>query len=379
MHEEAGDSSQNPQESEDDVLSETPRPVSDREDSADPEDSEIEPKSGKKKSGNRIDSDSDDSTSKSSGKKKDVKVTEGFRMMLRGQKDFKELSLGTENPRKRSREDMELTSDQFERPTRTAQGEKILYARPWTPVYFKKRGTQQTPSHPVEFTKNCDGKTKQFRSEGVEGQFERRVTRKPQRFDKNKPDMEPWKEVAKATLNFRLPAKTATNVTWTVPKDGQDRGQYRFKPSTLALCEVKHFMGVANVDRPHATSGPGEYGLILPKAAMRRVIMELGMERKEDIRFESTAYHIIHYAAEHYLTRIYQDAVMLASHMKRCTVTDKDMLLARRLTGDYKAHDIWAYQRSDQIGIDVVHSEATADPQKSRWSYQHQEWKKKGK
>ena len=87
---------------------------------------------------------------------------------------------------------------------------------------------------------------------------------------------------------------------------------------------------------------------------MKRVIMELGMERMEDIRFESTAYHIIHYAAEHYLTRIYQDAVMLASHMKRCTVTDKDMLLARRLTGDYKAHDIWAYQRSDQIGVDVV-------------------------
>ena len=379
VHEEAGDSPQNPQESEDEVLSETPRPVSEREDSADPEDNGIEPKPGKRKSRNRIDSDSDDSTKKDSGKKKDAKVTREFQMTLRGQKNFEELSLGTENPRKRSREDMESTSNQLERPTQTPQGEKILYARPWIPVYFKKSGTRQTPSYPVEFTKKCDGKTKKFRSEGVEGQFNRRVTRKPQRFDKSKPDMEPWEVVAKAMLNFRLPAKTATNVTWTVPKDGQGKGQCRFKPSTLALSEMKHFMGVANVDRPHATSGPGEYGLILPKAAMRRVIMELGMKRKEDIRFESTAYHIIHYAAEHYLTRIYQDAVMLASHMKRCTVTDKDMLLARRLTGDYKAHDIWAYQRSDQIGIDIVRSEATADPQKSRWSYQHQEWKKKGK
>ena len=158
MHE-AGDSTQNPQESEDEVLSETPRPVSDREDSADPEDSVIEPKPGKRKSRNRIDSDSDDGTSKSSGKKKDAKVTKEFQMTLRGQKDFEELSLGTENPRKRSREDMESTSDQLERPTRTPQGEKILYARPWTPVYFTKRGTRQTPSHPVEFTKNCDGKT----------------------------------------------------------------------------------------------------------------------------------------------------------------------------------------------------------------------------
>ena len=379
VHEDAGDSPQNPQESEDEVLSEAPRPAPEREDSADPEDNGIEPKQGKGKSRNRIDSDSDGGTSKSSGKKKEVKVTREFQMTLRGQKSFKELSLGTENPRKRSREDMESTSSQPERPTQTPQGEKILYARPWTPVYFTKSGARQTPSYPVEFTKKCDGKMKKFRSEGVEGQFKKRVTRKPQRFDKDKPDMEPWKAVTRAMLNFRLPAKTAMNVTWTVPKDGQGKGQCRFKPSTLALSEMKHFMGVANVDRPHATSGPGEYGLILLKAAMKKVIMELGMKRKEDIHFESTAYHIIHYAAEHYLTRIYQDAVMLASHMKRCTVTDKDMLLVRRLTGDYKAHDIWPYQRSDQIGIDVVCSEATADPQKSRWSYQHQEWKKKGK
>ena len=154
-------------------------------------------------------------------------------------------------------------------------------------MYFTKGGARQTPSYPIEFTKKCDGKTKKFRSEGVEGQFKRRVTRKPQRFDKDKPDMEPWKAVTKATLNFRLPAKTATNVTWTVPKDGQSKGQCRFRPSTLALSEMKHFMGVANVDRPHATSGPGEYGLILPKAAMKRVIMELGIKRKENICFES--------------------------------------------------------------------------------------------
>ena len=287
VHEDAGDSPPNPQESEDEVLSETPRPVSEREDSADPEGNGTGPNQGKGKSKNRIDSDSDGSTSKNSGKKKDVKVTKKFQMTLRGQKNFEELSLGTENPRKRSREDMESTSSQLERPTQTPQGEKIVYARPWTLVYFTKGGARQTPSYPIEFTKKCDGKTKKFRSEGVEGQFKRRVTRKPQRFDKDKPDMEPWKAVTKATLNFRLPAKTATNVTWTVPKDGQGKGQCRFRPSTLALSEMKHFMGVANVDRPHATSGPGEYGLILPKAAMKRVIMELGIKRKENICFES--------------------------------------------------------------------------------------------
>ena len=92
--------------------------------------------------------------------------------------------------------------------------------------------------------------------------------------------MEPWKAVTKATLNFRLPAKTATNVTWTVPKDGQGKGQCRFKPSTLALSEMKHFMGVANVDRPHATSRPGEYGLILPKDSNEEGDYGTGHEKK---------------------------------------------------------------------------------------------------
>ena len=195
-------------------------------------------------------------------------------------------------------------------------------------MYFKQSGARQTPSYPVEFTKKCDGKMRKFRSEGVKSvQYKRRVVRKPQKFEQI--DMEPWQEVARANLNFRLPAKTAQNVILTTHKDGQNQGKYRFRPSSLVLSEVKHFMGVATSDCPHATAGTGEYGLILPKAAMKRIILDLGMNRMKDIRFESTAYHIIHYAAEHYLTRIYQDAVMLASHMKRCTVTDKDMLLAR--------------------------------------------------
>ena len=183
VREDAGDSLLNPQESEDEVSSEAPRPASEREDSADPEDSGVEPKQRRRKSKNRIDPDSDGSCSKSSGKKKEVKVTREFQMTLRGQKSFKELSLGTENPRKRSREDMESTSSHPERPrpTQTPQGEKILYARPWTPVYFTKSGATQTPSYPVEFAKKCDGKMKKFRSEGVEGQFKKRVTQKPQK------------------------------------------------------------------------------------------------------------------------------------------------------------------------------------------------------
>ena len=65
-----------------------------------------------RKSKNRIDSDSDDSTSKNCGTRKDIKVMGEFNMKLRGQKDFEEISLETDNPRKRSRKDMESTSSQ---------------------------------------------------------------------------------------------------------------------------------------------------------------------------------------------------------------------------------------------------------------------------
>ena len=337
-----------------------------------------------KKSKNRIDSDSDESVDKGTGSKKDLKDIGKFSMTLRDQRGFEEVSLKAENPRKRSREEMEPTlRKQTERPTQTPQGEKILYSRPWTPVYFTQSGAQarQVPSQAVYSTKKCNGKVKRFRSEGVQSNYTRRVIRRPQRYEPV--DLEPWQQPTMASLNFRLHARTDQNVIWIKPKDSQSEGKFRYRPATLAMKEVKHFMGVATTDQAYATGGLGESGLILPKAAMRRVILELGMNRMENIRFESVVYHIIHYAAEHYFTQIYQDAVMLASHMKRCTVSDKDRLLARHLTGDYKAHDVWRYQRCDQLGVDIVHNEADLSPEQSKWSYQHQEWKsdawKKGK
>ena len=106
------------------------RPSSRRDELDDPEEVKGSNQRGRR-SKNRIDSDSDDSTSKKSTTKKDSKVVGEFNMKLRGQEEFEEISLRTENPRKRSRKDMESTSGQpKERPTQTPQGEKILYSRP---------------------------------------------------------------------------------------------------------------------------------------------------------------------------------------------------------------------------------------------------------
>ena len=119
------------------------------------------------------------------------------------------------------------------------------------------------------------------------------------------------------------------NSRWIEPKEGGAQGKYRFKPGTLTTAEIKHYMG----SEASTTKGPSpsESAFLIPHTVMKRVILEIGMERLNDCRFELLAYKILHFAGEHYLTKIYQDALMLATHMKKTIVTDKEMLLARRM------------------------------------------------
>ena len=140
----------------------------------------------------------------------------------------------------------------------------------------------------------------------------------------------------------------------------------------LALAEIKHFMG-SKASYERKGPSPSESALLIPHTVMKRVILEIGMERLEDCRFESLAYKILHFAGEHYLVRIYQDALMLVTHMKKTVVSDREMLLARRMCGDYGTYNLWGYQRPAKG--DPIHLEADPNAAKSKWTYDHQEWK----
>ena len=176
-----------------------------------------------------------------------------------------------------------------------------------------------------------------------------------------------------ASLDFIRPKHTDVNSTWTKPKDGEAEGKFRFKPGTLALAEIKHFMGSKAT---YEKGGPAasESGFLIPHSVMKRVILEIGMEKLEDCRFESLAYKILHFSGEHYLTRIYQDVLMIATHMKKTVVSDKEMLLARRMCGDYGIYDLWGYQRP-LPKKDPIQLEADPKAAESKWTYDHQEWK----
>ena len=175
-----------------------------------------------------------------------------------------------------------------------------------------------------------------------------------------------------ASLDFIRPENTATNSRLIEPKEGETQGKYRLKPGMLALAEIKHFMGSKG---SYERKGPlpSESAFLIPHTVMKRVILEIGMERLEDCRFESLAYKILHFASEHYLVRIYQDALMLATHMKKTVVSDREMFLARRMCGDYGTYNLWGYQRPAKG--DPIHLEADPNAAKSKWTYDHQEWK----
>ena len=50
-------------------------------------------------------------------------------------------------------------------------------------------------------------------------------------------------------------------------------------------------------------------------------------------RFNSEVINALHYAAESYLVRIFEDAILIARHAKRITIHFKDISLVLRIRG----------------------------------------------
>ena len=299
----------------------------------------VKPKKPTGKSGRRIESDSDE------GKKEKTSAS------------------GTSKKRKRT--EMEKEDSQVKTKTKIGRSNK------WTPGYFTNKKILQVPSATVNIPGYKYGA--RFRSIGTQTDCSRRHYR----FKGLKPvpmNIGDWSKTPMASLDFIRPKHTEETSRWIEPKEGENQGKYRFKPGTLALAEIRHYMGS---EASCKKKGPAESesAFLIPHTMMKRVILELGMERLEDCRFESLAYKILHFVGEHYLTQIYQDALMLATHMKKTVVSDREMLLARRMCGDYGTYQLWGYQRPAKG--DPIHLEADPDAAKSRWTYDHQEWKSK--
>ena len=101
----------------------------------------------------------------------------------------------------------------------------------------------------------------------------------------------------------------------------------RYRPGQLALKEIKYYKYNA--------------GFIIPISAIRRLCLEIGYDFKEKITFQLHAYRLLQEAAEWYLVRVFKDTNLLAAHARRITINTRDMVLARKVSGDYGLYNTW--------------------------------------
>mgnify|MGYP000468655050 FL=1 len=95
---------------------------------------------------------------------------------------------------------------------------------------------------------------------------------------------------------------------------------HRYRPGTVALREIRRFQKTTE--------------LLIRKAPFQRVVRDIALKYKKDVRFQSTAVLALQEASEAYMVGMFEDTNLAALHAKRVTIMPRDMALARRLRGD---------------------------------------------
>ena len=94
----------------------------------------------------------------------------------------------------------------------------------------------------------------------------------------------------------------------------------RFRPGTLALREIRHYQK--------------KTCLLIRKLPFYRLVREILMDEKVDLRIQSSAVMALQEACEAYCVGLFEDSNLCAIHGKRVTIMPKDIQLARRIRGE---------------------------------------------
>jgi len=98
------------------------------------------------------------------------------------------------------------------------------------------------------------------------------------------------------------------------------RKRHRYRPGTVALREIRKYQKSAD--------------LLIPTMPFQRLVKEIALNYRSDLRFQSVAIAALQEAAECYLVGLFEDTNLCAIHAKRITIMPKDMQLARRIRGE---------------------------------------------
>ena len=124
------------------------------------------------------------------------------------------------------------------------------------------------------------------------------------------------KSSAAATRKKRVTKETWTHKTFHV----RPREKGRWRPGSVALMEIRHYQR-----NPHPICG------FLP---FSRLVREIAMDFKSNLRFSKGALMILQESSEQYLTGLFEDTQLCAIHARRVTIMPKDIQLARRIRGE---------------------------------------------
>ena len=88
----------------------------------------------------------------------------------------------------------------------------------------------------------------------------------------------------------------------------------KYRPGAYALREIRHYQ-------------KGSV-LLIRKLPFQRLIREIAMDLRPELRFQSSVLLALQEAAEAYLIKLFEDMNLCAIHAKRVTIMPKDIQLA---------------------------------------------------
>ena len=95
---------------------------------------------------------------------------------------------------------------------------------------------------------------------------------------------------------------------------------YGFHPGTRARMEIRKLQRTTNLQ--------------IKRRPFERLVREISQDYMSTPRFQPKAVDALHSAAEDYITKLLEDANLLANHAKRVTLYHTDIRLARRIRGE---------------------------------------------
>lgn len=109
----------------------------------------------------------------------------------------------------------------------------------------------------------------------------------------------------------------------------KERRKHRWHPGTKALREIK--------------AQQKNTKLIIPKAALLRLVKEIVHEHKPNLRIKESAFAALQHATEDYLISLFRDSMIIAANRDCKSLTTKDLRVVLHVRGDI---DKWRYRPS---------------------------------